>query len=599
MKKLLLLVMFNVLCGGMYAQRGVETINEGWFFVKSEQESIPAENEVAWQRVLIPHSWNVEDAYVLKSYYRGIGWYRKDLFIPQSYSDKQLFLKFDGVTTTAEVFINGVKAGMHKGGYTAFVIDANSLLKVGENNTIVIKANNALQDVPPLSGDFTIFGGMYRDVWLISTNKIHFETANLASKGVFVETPDVSESSATVRIWGNVVNSSTRAKKVRLASTVYSTEGVGVTEMKASLTIKPNTKQPFTQLSKVIKNPLLWSPDSPNLYKVVTQIIDNETGVVIDEISNPLGFRWYSVNTDKGFFLNGKPLKLMGVCRHQDYKGLGNALTDEMHRRDMQLIKNLGANFVRISHYPQDDAVLEYCDRLGLLVWEEIPVVDLVSLNEEFSENCKINLREMIRQHYNHPSVVMWGYMNEVILKTVRSKEISEEEKKTIYNRTLELAKDLEQILHEEDKNRLSVMALHGDKKTYHEIGISAVANIVGWNLYQGWYGDKFSAFDRFIDAEKENYPNYPYIISEFGAGSDKRVHTFNPESFDFSMEHQQNYHEHYLPAIMERDYITGSTMWNFIDFGSANRDESMPRINSKGLVYSDRTPKDVYYYYK
>lgn len=600
-QRYILLAFFVLLFGQAIAQRSQETINDGWKFIKSDVSGAAASafDDAQWEQVMLPHTWNATDAYIVKDYYRGVGWYRKSLLIPQSQAGRKLFLRFDGAASSAEVFINGSKVSVHSGGYTAFSVDATQWLKVGGKNIIAVRVDNSLQDVPPLSGDFSIFGGIYRDVWLISTGYQHFNLVNLASPGVFVETPTVSEDAATVQIKGSIANDEAAAKKVSVKSIIYSPDGNTVAEITSKLSLKPNAAQEFMLVSKPIAKPLLWSPDAPNLYKVQTQIVEEKTGKIIDAVSSPLGFRWYSVDAGKRFNLNGQPLQLIGVCRHQDYKWIGNALSDEMHRRDMQLVKESGANFVRISHYPQDDAILEYCDKLGLLVWEEIPVVDLVSLNEEFSENCKTNLREMIRQHYNHPSVVMWGYMNEVILKTVRNKEITEEQRQAIYKQTLKLAKELEQILHEEDKNRLSVMALHGDRKTYHEIGLSAVPNIVGWNLYQGWYGGDFSGFDKFMDGEKLLHPDYAYIISEYGAGADKRLHTFAPESFDFSIEYQQNYHEHYLKAIKERDYILGATMWNFIDFGSANRDESMPRINNKGLVYSDRTPKDVYYLYK
>ena len=257
----------------------------------------------------------------------------------------------------------------------------------------------------------------------------------------------------------------------------------------------------------------------------------------------------------------------------------------------------MGANFIRISHYPQDDALLEMCDKLGMLAWEEIPIIDIVPDTPGYGDNCERNLREMIRQHYNHPSIITWGYMNEILLVTQR-KYKTEAELKPVLERTLALANRLERVLKEEDSTRISTMAFHGSN-SYNETGLSKITDIVGWNLYQGWYGGDLTGFEKFLAQQHQNHPTHPMIVSEYGAGSDKRLHSLHPRAFDFSIEYQQKYLEHYLPVLEDTPYICGGTHWNFIDFSSALRDESMPRINNKGLVYADRTPKDVYHYYQ
>lgn len=592
-----LIFAFLMISSFSYAQRQVKTINSGWNFHRGDIDGIDHINSNIsdWETVNIPHTWNT-DAYVLKNYYRGIGWYKKDVFISELKKDKQVFLKFEGVNASAEVYINNQKVANHLGGYTAFTIDATSYLKFGEHNTIAIKADNSKLDIPPLSGDFSIFGGIYRDVWLITTEKQHIDMLNAGSGGIFVETPTVSNESATVLIKGAIKNEITENKTVIIINEIIDPKGKAIYSSKNKITLRGNTNTPFEIKSSEIKSPELWSPDSPTLYRVKTTISDAKTNKVLDLCENPLGFRWFEFKGSDGFFLNGSPLKLIGVCRHQDQKNLGNALTDDMHRRDMKLIKDMGANFIRISHYPQDHAILEQCDKLGLLAWEEIPVVDIVSLDPKFEEVCHTNLIEMIRQHYNHPSVIMWGYMNEPVLVTVRT--LTGDYQKQIFEKTREIALNLEKTLKEEDPNRGSVIAFHGSE-IYHEIGLSNITDIIGWNLYSGWYGGEFDGFDKFMQKQNSKYPSHNLIVSEYGAGADKRLHTLNPESFDFSIEHQQAYHEHYLPVIANEKYITGSTVWNFIDFGSANRDESIPRINNKGLVYSDRNPKDVYYYYQ
>ena len=579
------------------AQRQLKTINDGWKFSKgdySNASSTLLEDE-NWEKVAIPHSWNT-DAYVDKDYYRGIAWYRKKLFILKTDSDKQLYIRFEGVNQKASVYVNGSFAGEHRGGYTSFTFDITPFCKFGEENIISVKADNTLNEsITPISGDFTIFGGIYRDVWLISTPKQHIDLSNMGSDGIFVETTDISESSATVLIRGSVVNDASSQTKIILTHNIISPQGNVVKTLEESISLKANEKKEFRQTVN-LDNPHLWSPETPYLYKVETSIKDNKTGKLLDNINTDIGFRWYTFDGERGFFLNGKPYKLNGVCRHQDQNPLANALSDEMHRRDMKLIKEMGANFIRISHYPQDPAIIEQCDKLGLLVWEEIPVIDIVPEPVEFGDNCEAVLREMVRQHYNHPSVIMWGYMNEILLVTQR--RYKGETLKPVVDRSLALAKRLEKVLKEEDTYRYSVMAFHGSE-SYNELGFGDITDIVGWNLYQGWYSDNFVHFDQFMEKQQKLYPDKPKIVSEYGAGSDKRINGIKTKRFDFSMEYQQDYIEHYLSEIDDKPYIAGATYWNFIDFGSAQRDESMPRINNKGIVFADRTPKDVYYLFQ
>ncbi len=271
---------------------------------------------------------------------------------------------------------------------------------------------------------------------------------------------------------------------------------------------------------------------------------------------------------------------------------MGIAMSDTQHRQDMRLIKELGANFIRISHYPQDDAVLEMCDRLGLIAWEEIPVIDYVPLSDIYAENAATMLKDMIRWHRNHPSIAMWGYMNEILLK------LPQNERSETIDRTLRLARRLEEILKSEDTTRMSAMAFHGND-IYDQCGLGDITRVKGWNLYHGWYGGELEGFEEFLARQHAAHPSAPIIVSEYGAGSDLRLHSLDPEPFDFSVEYQQKFLEHYIPVIELTDYVAGASHWNFIDFSSANRKESMPGINNKGLVTNDRRKKDVYYYFK
>lgn len=600
MNKLFFTVLF-ALCSLYAAASGryKETINESWYYMQGDpHDAGEAFIDVSsWQQVNIPHCWNAIDSYKTKDYYRGPGWYRKTLRVPESFRGKKLYLRFDGASLRADVFVNGLLIGHHKGGYTAFSFDVSLHLLPGIDNVIAVRVDNSEQDIAPLSADFTFFGGMYRDVWLIATDEVHFDMDNMASPGVFIETPQVSATSANVLIRGMVSNKGEANRKVKVSHEIYDREGQLVTRETRNMNIKKDEKSAFNVTTKAIDNPHLWSPEDPYLYTVKSTITDARTNAVIDEMVNPLGFRWFSFDGATGFHLNGKPYKLNGICRHQDQQFMGSALSEEQHRRDMKLIKDLGANFIRISHYPQDDAILEQCDRLGLIAWEEIPIVNYIAPNETFYETCETQLREMIRQHYNHPCVMMWGYMNEIMLGTLKkNKEPGYEHLK---QETARLARHLEVVLREEDKNRVSVVAQHENVPAYDGLGLSSISQVLGWNLYQGWYGATVHDFGRFMDEQHRLHPQRPHIISEYGAGSDIRIHSLKPECFDFSIEYQQYYTEEMLKQINDRPYIAGSSMWNFIDFGSAVREESMPHINNKGIVYADRTPKDVYYYYQ
>lgn len=594
-----ILILTLVLIGAVStvsAQRQMKTFNDGWKFVKEDVDRAAEKSfdDSKWQRISVPHTWN-SDAYVDKDYYRGIAWYRKAFTISSDEKDKQFHLRFEGVNHTAIVFVNGQQVGEHKGGYTSFTFDITPYCHLGQSNVVAVKAENTLNDVPPISGDFTIFGGMYRDVWLISTAKVHVDMSDTGSDGIFVATDNVSEKSASYSIKGKIENSTSSKVTVRVTHTVRDSHNAIVKVLDEKLSIKGNETKDFLQTSTV-NNPMLWSPETPNLYTVESVVSDHKSGQVIDIVNSSFGFRWFSIDEQKGFILNGKPYKLNGVCRHQDQMPIGNALSDEVHRRDMKLIKDMGANFVRVSHYPQDNAILEQCDRLGLLVWEEIPIIDIVPESTAFADNCETALREMIRQHYNHPSIVMWGYMNEILLVTQR--KYNAEEQKPVVARSLELAHRLETVLKEEDNRRYSVMAFHGSE-SYNKLGFADITDIVGWNLYQGWYSDNMNQFEQFMKKQQVEYAHKPKIVSEYGAGSDRRIHSLKPKRFDFSIQYQQEYAEHYLSVIEREPHIIGATYWNFIDFGSAQRDESMPRINNKGLVYADRTPKDVYYLFK
>ncbi|MDD2797378.1 MAG: glycoside hydrolase family 2 TIM barrel-domain containing protein [Bacteroidales bacterium] len=590
LKYVLILVSAQIVCA-----RTVTTINDSWRF-KSGQSSVDQLDITKWDQVNLPHTWNAEDGYIDKNYFRGTSLYQKDLHFSKEDENQAIYLQFEGAMSFAQVYLNGKFVGDHKGGYTAFGFDITKFIVFGQKNQLLVKLNNENKEIAPLHGDFTIWGGIYRDIRIIKTDKLHVAFSKFADEGVMITTPTVNDKLATITAKISLCNQTVAKKNVTLQTIIRDEKGKTVTSQREKLELKADENKTIVLDQMVVENPELWSPSSPTLYTAETIILDAKTNKPLDRVVNNIGLRWYKVDAQKGFFLNGKHLKLVGVNRHQDFEGLGSALTDDFHRRDVQLMKEVGVNFLRIAHYPQDKALLDECDRQGIVAWEEIPIVDIVSLNDEFYKNCETNLIEMIRQHYNHPSVVMWGFMNETLLWV--NKTISTENKEKYYLRTALLAHKLDSVAKKTDPSRYTTIAHHIDS-AYQKYGLCDVTDILGWNVYKGWYGDKTSDFTQYMDAQHLEHPTRPLIVSEYGAGSDRRIHSQHGQMFDFSVEYQQQFHEDYLPYILERDYIVASSMWNMNDFGAADRDEAMPRINNKGLLYYDRTPKDVFYYYK
>lgn len=346
-----------------------------------------------------------------------------------------------------------------------------------------------------------------------------------------------------------------------------------------------------------VKAPALWSPESPSIYTVRTRVYDERTKQLMDEVYQPLGFRWFEFSAETGFSLNGKPYKLIGTNRHQCFDGMGNALPDEIHVRDVLLLKEMGGNFLRVSHYPQDPVVMEMCDRLGIITSVEIPIVNAITEHEDFYRNSIEMTREMIFQDFNRPSVLIWAYMNEVLL---RPPFRDDPERHSTYLKSVEqLAKAIEQQIRQDDPYRATLIPFHGNFDLYHQAGLTRIPMIIGWNLYQGWYGGTFDGFGKFLDDAQEKLKGMPFIITEYGADVDPRLHSLEPARFDYTQEWANLYHEAYIKAIMERTYVVGANIWNLNDFHSEERGFAVPHINNKGIVSTTREVKDTYLHYQ
>lgn len=571
--------------------RHIETINDLWDFHKGAIEN-PLSNDldVSWEKVDIPHSWNTEDILDDEDgYYRGAGWYKKTLVVPNIYKNQNVFLLFEAANQVTSLYVNGKSVGEdHIGGYTTFARDITAALKSGAND-ILIKVDNAHNDeIVPQAADFSFYGGIYRDLHLIITKPVHFEVANLGANAIFVRTPEVSEASAKVSVQSKLV----RPKKgtFYVKQTLFDANN---NEVKTSKSKSVFGKDDMSEFS--ISNPNLWSPDSPYLYKLVSEIID-EKGVIYDRIENSVGFRWFSFDAKQGFFINGKQTKLIGTCRHQDFYGKANAVSDEIHRNDMSLLKDMGSNFLRIAHYPQDPAILEMCNSLGFVATLEIPFVDKAAANEAGKQNTVNMLKEAIRYNYNNPAIVAWNLGNETTMKA--PEDLGEDYIKHFVSTHQVLAKTIK----DEDKTRSSYSVFFREPDYQHNFGIR-LTDIVGYNKYFGWYVEELEDIDKNLRSLVERSlaldPDKPFILSEYGGGADPRIRSYNPTRFDFSMEYQFELHKTYMKTILDMPEIVGANVWNYADFQVEHRKDAVPHINNKGLVSADRKKKDSYYLYR
>jgi len=581
------------------------TLNEHWkfhaggvaFAQRSELKAYPVQVDDSWTTVSLPHTWNATDPFDdTESYMRGIGWYRKSLTIPDTLKDKKIYLHFEGANQVADIYVNGAFAGSHKGGYTAFTIDVSRFIRFNQTNLIAVKVDNSHSNViPPLSVGYCLYGGIYRDVWLLTTDSVHFGMLNHGSSGIFISTPDVSVETATVSVRGYVVNETSENVGVEVVQVISDADGNEVARSKNSKAMPPRDHFNFTSELMIVDNPNLWSPEDPVLYSVKSLVIIDDK--VVDEVVSPLGFRWFEFDPRNGFSLNGEKYRLKGTNRHQDVQGLGSALPNSQHISDLKMIKEMGANFVRLAHYPQDPVVLETADRIGLMVWEEIPVVNYVNRSDEFIKNAQMMLKEMIRQHYNHPSIIIWGSCNEIFLWNESGSRASKIEDVEYLEWTHDFVAMLDSTIHLEDPGRYSTLAIHGSPD-YDKAKITSIPDVVSINLYDGWYNGEFHGFGKTLDKRHELYPEQALFISEYGAGSDSRINGVDPQRFDFTGNWARMFHESYLQQINERSWLTGSAVWNQFDFSQPHTGGSIQHLNQKGLQTWDRKKKDAYYLY-
>ena len=537
--------------------REITKIMKGWEFTGPDGTTTTVD---------LPHTWNARDGQDGgNDYWRDTCIYRTRFAAPQfNTASHQVWIQFDGVNASAHVVLNGSPVCNHDGGYSTFRSNITELLR--DENELTVEVDNSKNDrVYPQKADFTFYGGIYRDVSLMVVSKNHFTLDYFGGPGIRI-TPTVQGADASVQV-----------------TTWHDGEGeVSIELLDAAGNTVATGKGPDITLT--IFNAHLWNGvKDPYLYSCKARLVVN--GTVEDETTTRFGVRSFKVDPKKGFFLNGKSYPLHGVSRHQDRKGLGNAITREMHDEDMALIKEIGANTIRLAHYQHDQYFYDLCDEVGMVVWAEIPYISEHMPNGR--ENTISQMKELIIQNYNHPCIVCWGVSNEITISTKDKKDM------------LDNHRQLNDLCHEMDKTRLTTLACYAMCGPFNRS--AHITDMVSWNLYLGWYVPGFILNDLWMGFFHLCFPNRPFGYSEYGAEGMPNLHSTHPHRGDHTEEYQAKYHEYMLRCFKRHPWMWATHVWNMFDFAADARDQGgEPGMNHKGLVTFDRkTKKDSFYLYK
>ena len=540
--------------------RRFETLNPGWRFIGPDKKEIP---------VNLPHTWNAIDGQDGgNDYWRGSCVYTKNFDAPAYDPETEcVYLEFRGVNATADVSLNGEKCIHHDGGYSTFRKDITALLKEKDNTLVVIADNSVNDRVYPQKADFTFYGGIYRSVKLLTVNRQHFDLDHFGGPGLAVSAQvDGKDATVWVRTWHN-------AEKGAVSVALKDTDGNTVATGTGTDT---KIKIPNVHLWDGLEDPYLYTCEA-------TLTVD---GVAVDTVRTQFGARYYHVDPQKGFFLNGRSYPLRGVCRHQDWRGIGNALHKEHHDTDMAMIREVGANTIRLAHYQHDQYFYDLCDRYGFVVWAEIPYISEHMPNGR--ANTVSQMTELIVQNYNHPSICVWGISNEITISTRDKKDMMDNHKV------------LNDLIHELDPSRPTTLACYAVCGPFNPVA-HRVSDLVSWNLYLGWYVPGMFLNKFWVDFFHWKYPNRCLGYSEYGCECMPNLHSAHPRRGDQSEEYQCLYHEYMLKFFDERPFMWATHMWNMFDFAADARNQGgEPGMNHKGLVTFDRkVRKDSFYIYK
>ncbi len=576
--------------------RSKTNINNDWLYIENNTNSLDdALEQTKWISIDLPHTWNALDATdVIPGYRRSASWYKKELHVETLIIGQNYSLYFEGVNIESEIYVNGKKVGGHIGGYIGFEVDITSVIKKGKNE-VLVRADNSYNPevIPSQKSDFFIFGGITRDVWLEEKPTQHLTNLKIT-------TPKVSEKNASLYATVNIRNAK-NSSETKIKAILTDTDGNTVLE-----DIFDVNKSVSEINFKNIKNPNLWDTENPNLYTLHVSLLNNDK--IQDEISEHVGFRWFEFKDHGAFYLNGKRLLLRGTHRHEEHAGVGAAMSNELHRKDMELIKEMGANFVRLAHYPQDPEIYKACDELGLLVWDELPWCRGGLGGDVWQTNTKNMLREIISQNYNHPSIIIWSLGNEIYWLPDFENGNNTEKINTFLS-------ELNTISHTMDPSRKTAI------RKYYE-GANIV-DVFSPSIWSGWYSGSYKSYQKALDTYKPQYKSF--LHAEYGGSSHVGRHTENPitgegvinsdgweeaivqtkvaniaQIGDWSENYIVDLFDWHLRISESDSSFVGNAQWAFKDFGTPLRPENdIPYMNQKGLVDRSGKPKDAFYVFK
>lgn len=576
-------------------ERKIENINEGWRYTENNTANITEiTKEDLWSKISLPHTWNSHDVTdLVPGYRRGASWYKKDLNLTVLDKNKSYELYFEGANITTHVYVNGKKAGEHVGGYIGFYVDLTSYLQKGSND-ILVRVDNSYNPevIPSQKSDFFIYGGIVRDLWLITKNKENIEK-------VVVKTPSVSKDKASLLL--EVQLNGAELKNHELVATIFDPSG-----KKAGTANTKISSDKVTLNFDIFSDPQLWDIDTPNLYKAKVSL--KKSGKTVDQVSEDFGFRWFEFKDHGPFFLNGKRVLLRGTHRHEEHAGYGAAMPNDLHVKDIQAIKDMGANFIRLAHYPQDPEVYKMCDKLGILVWDEVPWCRGGLGNDVWKSNTKRLLKEMIQQNINHPSIILWSLGNEIYwLPDFKGGDDRD--------KINEFLKEMNDLAHVLDPSRKTAI------RKYYEG--SDIIDVFSPSIWSGWYAGSYKTYEKAVNKYIKEYKSF--LHAEYGGSSHVGRHTENPidgegvmdsdgwteaitqtavtniaKIGDWSENYIVDLFDWHLRIAEQNEDFVGNVQWAFKDFGTPLRPENdIPYMNQKGLVDREGNPKDAYYVFK
>ena len=581
-------------------ERRKENLNKGWQYLEKNISDVSKlENYNNWQTIDLPHTWNQWDAVDnTPGYRRDASWYQRELVI-DDLQKVQYLLYFEGVNITSDVFVNGQRAGGHVGGYVGFEIDITPYVNKGQKNIISVRVDNSYNPdvIPSQKADFFIYGGITRDVWLLTLPEVNLES-------ILISTPIVSKETASTSATLTIHNENFLDENFIINSKIIESTTNKVVAEKVIPAIEVAKGKDI--LFPEVKNPKLWSPNTPHLYQLITQLKKGEK--VVDEKVETFAYRWFRFEEYGAFYLNGERLLLRGTHRHEEHAGYGAAMPNDQHRRDIEQIKDVGVNFLRLGHYPQDPEVYKACNELGIIVWDELPWCRGGIGEEVWEQNTERLLKEQIVQNYNHPSIFFWSLGNEIYW-------LPDFENGDNENRLNAFVQKLNIVAHQLDQNRLTSI-----RKYYAG---SELVDVFSPSIWSGWYAGVYTNYEKSLSSNQKKYPNFLHM--EYGGSSHVGRHTENPITGDGSMNEDdwaevanqvnikniaksgdwtENYivdlFDWYLSVTETKENLSGNAQWAFKDFGTPLRPENaIPYLNQKGLVDRAGMPKDAYYVFK